>query len=394
MYIDKSTVHLKNGKSYTRYLLRQCYREQGKIKHRTLANLSACSADEVTAMQLAFKHKHDLTQITGTRPDVSSKQGKAIGAVWMLLTIAKRLGIEKALGTSEQGKLALWQVFSRIIEQGSRLSSTRLAMRHACEVLGIKEFDEDKLYNNLDWLAEHQAEIEDELFALLNKNKDTKLFLYDVTSSYLEGICNELAEFGYNRDGKKGKLQIVIGLLCDEEGTPISIEVFTGNNRDHKTLTMQIKKAAFRFGVKRVTFIGDRGMIKSAQITELEDFNFHYITAITKPQIQTLLDQCIMQLSLFDQELAEVNDHGVRYILRRNPIRMEELEKNRQDKLRALQKVIDTRNVYAQLHLRAKDSTSLKMAIEYAKKLRINAWIEITLEERQLKLKVPKFPTF
>ena len=148
--------------------------------------------------------------------------------------VARRLGIDKALGTTRDGKLALWQVMARVIDQGSRLSAVRLAMRPhaACDVLGVGTFDEDALYENLDWLAGAQAAVEDRLFAQRTKTKPVSLFLYDVTSSYLEGTHNELAAFGYNRDGKKGKLQIVIGLLCDEDGHPVSIEVFPGNTQD------------------------------------------------------------------------------------------------------------------------------------------------------------------
>src|SRR5439155_16868542 len=146
---------------------------------------------------------------------------------------ARRLGIEKALGTTREGKLALWQVIARVIDQGSRLSAVRLAMAHAaCDVLALDPFDEDALYENQDWLAGAQASIEDRLYAQRTKTKPIHLFLYAVTRSYFEGTHNALAAFGYNRDGKKGKMQIVIGLLCDEDGYPVSIEVFPGNTQD------------------------------------------------------------------------------------------------------------------------------------------------------------------
>ena len=127
-----------------------------------------------------------------------------------------------------------------------------------------------------------------------------KLFLDDVTSSYFEGTHNELAAFGYNRDGKRGKRQIVIGLLCDEEGVALSIEVFEGNTSDAKTFLPQVRKSAERFGVREVTFVGDRGMIKSPQIEQLGE-GLHYITAITKPQIESLLRAGVIQMELFDQ---------------------------------------------------------------------------------------------
>jgi transposase len=144
--------------------------------------------------------------------------------------MACRLGIASALGHSREGKLALWQVIARVIDQGSRLSAVRFAeSRAACDILDCDAFHEEHLYANLDWLHEHQEEIENKLFRRLHGKEKTDLFLYDVTSSYLEGKHNELGAFGYNRDRKQGKQQIVIGLLCDAKGTPLSIEVFPGN---------------------------------------------------------------------------------------------------------------------------------------------------------------------
>ena len=167
-----------------------------------------------------------------------------------------------------------------------------LAGRHAaCDILDLERFNEDDLYANLDWLAEHQGQIEDRLFKSLYPKQPPGLYLYDVTSSYLEGTQNELGAFGYNRDGKKGKRQIVIGLLCSDLGQPLSIEVFTGNTSDVKTLASQIRKAADRFGGGQVTFVGDRGMIKGPQIAclraphrqaDLAEEGFHYITALTQ----------------------------------------------------------------------------------------------------------------
>src|SRR3989475_7936336 len=193
----------------------------------------------------------------------------------------------QALGTTRDGKLALWQVIARVIDQGSRLSAVRLAMSHAaCDVLGLGPFDEEALYENLAWLAGIQAAVEDRLFAQRTKTTPVSLFLYDVTSSYLEGTHNELAAFGYNRDGKKGKMQIVIGLLCDEDGHPVSIEVFPGNTTVPHTLASQVAKLKERFGVQAITFVGDRGMIKGRQIEDLVQHGCHYMTAITKPQIE------------------------------------------------------------------------------------------------------------
>jgi transposase len=153
----------------------------------------------------------------------------AVGAVWVLHPLAKRLGLVKALGQSRTAKLALWLVLASVIEQGSRLSAVRLAQQHAvCDLLALEAFNEDELYQAMDWLDEQQPALEEALFTrrYATAGQAPTLYLYDVTSSYLEGGHNELGEYGYNRDGKRGKKQIVIGLLTDEEGWPITVEVF------------------------------------------------------------------------------------------------------------------------------------------------------------------------
>lgn len=388
MHIDTSKIVSKNGKVYVRHLLRDSYKENGKTKHHTIANLSKCSEAEIAALKYAMRNKHDLTALKSIRNDLRITQGKAIGAVFVLYTIADRLGITKALGNSREGKLALWQILSRVIDQGSRLSSVRLANLHAFEFLGLDKFNEDDLYKNLSWLSKEQEGIEDYLFKKEGKKKKPTLFLYDVTSSYLEGEHNELAQFGYNRDGKKGKKQIVIGLLCDEEGTPLSVEVFEGNTNDCKTVYSQIKKAANRFGVEEVTFVGDRGMLKSTQTKELKEHNFHYITAITKKQIDTLMNNGYIQLDLFDSELAEIERDGERYILRRNPMRQQEIASSRENKLMSLRKLLYQKNEYLALHKKAKLITAINNLIKYAAKLKIQKIVKFIEAERYIEMTV------
>ena len=212
MYVDSTT----QGK-YTRHLLRESFREDGKVKHRTIANLSRCPKEEIDGIRLALKHKKDLAALVSIPEVVSCKQGLSVGAVWLVYDLARQLGITKALGTSREGKLALWQVIARVIDQGSRLSAVRLAGHHAaCDILGLGAFNEDDLYENLDWLDKHQARIEDRLFKTLHAENKPGLYLYDVTSSYLEGCCNELGAFGYNRDGKRGKQQMWATEACSK----------------------------------------------------------------------------------------------------------------------------------------------------------------------------------
>lgn len=378
MYLDSSSTTV-NGKTYHRHLLRRSFREDGKVKHETIANLSACGAEEIEAIRLALRHKGDLKAMLQQRPAVSLRQGLSVGAVWTAFELARQLGLEHALGDTRQGRLALWQIIARLLDQGSRLSAVRLARAHAaCDVLGLDAFNEDDLYANLDWLCENQERIEK---SLAQDRTPGGLFLYDVTSSYLEGEHNALAAFGYNRDGKRGKMQIVIGLLCDETGEPLSVEVFEGNTQDTRTMHAQIAKAAERFGGGPVTFVGDRGMIKGPQIEELAAAGFHYITAITKAQIETMLRRGVFQLDMFDEALAEIcADSGERYVLRRNPVRAGEIAKSRQGKLAALRKLQEAANERLAAHPRAKVATALKQLQQRAQKLKIEQWVEILID--------------
>ncbi len=390
MYLDISTLH-KNGRTYKRVLLRESYREQGKVKKRSIANLSACSEEEIAAIKLALQHKNDLSEVASLSQYFSLRQGASVGAVWLVYKIAGRLGISTALGHSRQGKLALWQIIARVIDQGSRLSAVRFGAHHgACDVLDLEAFHEEHLYANLDWLQENQEAIENKLARKLHGNNPIELFLYDVTSSYLEGEKNELGAFGYNRDKKRGKQQIVIGLLCDSAGTPLSIEVFPGNTQDTKTFGQQVAKVAKRFGGGAVTFVGDRGMIKGPQIKQLQEYQdheFHYITAITKPQIEKLLREDTIQIGLFDQELAEVQlQESFRLILRRNPIRAEEIKQSRARKYQALLRFVAEQNRYLQEHGRAKASVAKRRITAKSKQLKIDQWTIASSQRRSMSL--------
>jgi len=199
MYVDVSHVR-QGGKTYTRCLLRESYREDGKVKHRTIANLSGCSAAEIEAIRLALRHKDNLSALGTNASEIVIKQGLSYGAVHVVYEVARSLGIVAALGPTRDGRLALWQIIARVIDQGSRLSAVRLAQAHAAkEILGLNGFDEDDLYANLDWLAKQQPDIEKVLFE--KQEASEGLFLYDVTSTYLEGKHNAFGAFGYNRDG-------------------------------------------------------------------------------------------------------------------------------------------------------------------------------------------------
>jgi hypothetical protein len=387
MHIVRNKSAPKGSKKiYHSTLLRESYREGRKVKKRTVANLSRCTPGEIAAIELALRYKDDLG-VLGSLEGVQLQEGLSVGAVWTIYQVARDLGIDKALGSEFAGKLALWQVMARVIDQGSRLSAVRLAQVHAaCDTLGIRRgFDENDLYENLGWLSDNRRKIERKLFFARRGKEKPEIFLYDVTSSYLEGNKNVFGEYGYSRDKKKGKKQIVIGLLCDKYGEPVSAEVFAGNTQDPNTFYSQISRVAEEFGCEKVTFVGDRGMIKSAQIEALPE-GFHYITAITKPQIESLIKKGAFQLELFTEQVCEVKYEDVRYILRRNPYRAEEISETRLSKQRSVEKFIRKKNEYLREHSRAWVSAAMREVNEKIKKLKIDKWLKVKEKQRVLQL--------
>jgi transposase len=246
----------------------------------------------------------------------------------------------------------------------------------------MNDFNENHLYQNLDWLSLNQEKIENKLYKLrYPDNTPNNIYLYDITSSYLEGEKNELSSFGYNRDKKTGKKQIVIGLLTDGDGVPLSVEVFDGNTSDSKTVSAQLTKIKKRFKGSNIVFVGDRGMLKSDQITDVYNHGYHYITGITKPQINKLIKEGVIDKTLFDVKLSEIESDGVRYILKLNPIRKEETEKVRESKYNKLLLKAKELNEYLKEHKKASLETAEKNIVEYAKKLKINDWIILEANE-------------
>ena len=389
MYVSHAKWPSSNGKVYESIYLRESFRQDGAVKHREIANLTHCDPAEIAAIELALKHKGDLSSLSSLG-HVQLRQGSAVGAVWVAAEVARRIGLTRALGSDFPAQLALWQIIARLIDQGSRLSAVRLAQVHAaCDILGIRRgFDENDLYDNLSWLCNNQDRIERELFAARHRDSKPQLFLYDVTSSYLEGEQNAFGDYGYNRDGKKSKKQIVIGMLCDDDGTPVSTEVFRGNTQDPKTFHSQITKAGKQFGCEKVSFVGDRGMIKSGQIEELSKAGFHYITAITKPQIEKLLSTKVLQLELFEDALCEVEQDSVRYVLRRNPVRAGEIAATRAGKQAKVAALVAERNTYLATRPKAKVNAAVKKVTAKIARLKADGWLTVESEARTLRLAV------
>ena len=377
----------KGTRIYKTVYLAESFRQDGKVKKRYIANLSDCPDTIITAIRNELKHPGAFSG--SNLNSLRFEQGKSFGGLFVVQQICKRLGICIALGKDiRQSGLALFQLAARILCQRSRLySAIEWAPLTAIEeVLHLDAFNEDSLYANLDWLSKNQEKIENRLFHFRHQDVGSKtIYLYDVTSSYFEGTQNELASWGYNRDGKKGKMQIVIGLLCDQDGYPISVQVFKGNTQDTQTVNDQLAKLRTNFGIEHVVMVGDRGMIKSASIDEMIKLKWHYITAITKPQIEQLIRQNIIQLALFDEKLIEVKQvDDIRYILRRNPARAAEIAKTRSEKIEKIKSFAQIKNDYLQTHTKASLPVALEKIKAKANRLKISEALEITSDERSI----------
>lgn len=386
---NKKRVMTKGGERvYQSVLLVESYREGRKVRHRTISNLSSWPAGLVNEFELLLRGGK-VTRLE----DLRYEQGKSCGALIVINEICKRLGITKIIGNSRKGRLSIMMVMARVLAPSSRLHIVRVWSKDEAieEVLDIKRFDEDDLYEAMKWLDKRQEEIEDKIFKYRRKGKKSEdIFLYDVTSTYFEGKCNEFAEFGYNRDGKRGKKQMIIGLMADIDGYPITIEVFKGNTQDPQTVLSQLRKLKFRFGVRRVIFVGDRGMIKKTQMEEINEFKWKFITAITKAQIRKLIKEGVIQLELFEDKLGEVEYEGFRYILRRNPERVKEIRKNRESRLEYIIKCIHDKNIYLREHKRASEEVALRNINEEIEKRKLVGIVKAEAKDRELSYSIDK----
>jgi Transposase len=274
------------------------------------------------------------------------------GHVAAVLGTLRKLGLEQIIAArhSRERDLVVAMIVARVIDPGSKLATARGLSPETCvstlgELMGVTNAGEDDLYAAMDWLLERQAEIESSL--AMRHLKDGSLVVYDASSTYFEGKTCPLAQFGYSRDRKKGKLQIIFGLLCNAQGIPVAVEVFEGNTGDPSTLPTQIEKVRTRFGIKRVVFVGDRGLITDARINEnLKNVEgLDWITALRAPQIRQLVEREYLQLSLFDeQDLAEIQSPdypGERLICCRNPLLAAERRRKREELLQATEQELD-----------------------------------------------------
>lgn len=282
-------------------------------------------------------------------------------------------------------------VIARIAHHGSRLSAVRWMSDHAItHVLKLNTVDEDDLYAVLEWASTHQRAIEDRLYHdyCQRRGRPPTLMLYDVTSSYLEGEENALGAYGSNRDGKKGKKQSVIGLLTGDDGEPLSVEVFRGNTADPDTFHSQIRKVVERFGIQEVTFVGDRGMIKSKAKTALNDVGFSDITALTDPQVRRLIKDQVIQPGLFDETVAEVEHQGKRLMLRRDPATFQKEQHRRNDKIQQLVRLIEERNAFVAQSKRARPEAGLKKLEAWSKRHKLNPFVTLALGGTEIRFQI------
>jgi hypothetical protein len=337
-----TTCRRVGEREYTNTLLRRSYREDGKVKKETLANLSRLPPEAIDAIRAVLRGE----VLVGAEQAFEIERSLPAGHVQAALLMARRLELGRLLDRtpSRERDLVLAMVVQRAICPASKLGTIRaLGQSTLADQLGVAGADEDDLYAAMDWLYERQERIEDRLAR--RHLKDGELVLYDVSSSYFEGRCCELAKLGYSRDQKRGSPQIIYGLLCDKPGRPVCVEVFSGELHDDKTLPSQIAKLKDRFGLARVVVVSDRGMVTKANVELLGAADVGWITALKAPQIQRLARQQELQLSLFDQtNLAEITAEeypGERLIVCRNPLVAAERARKRAELLEATEHGLD-----------------------------------------------------
>ena len=396
MFITEVLSKGKKGKTYTSILLRESFRVSAKVKSKTIAVLTHLPAHVLQAVRCAIAQPADsLANLASNSAGAFClRTAESFGALWVVDQVAQQLAIKKALGVTFQAQLSYWQVLGRVLRPGtSLLALVRLATKcAAAALLGWRQaFSEDDLYANGSWLEGRHAVIERRLWESRTEQSGDQLFLYDVTSSYMEGNCNAFATWGYNRDGKKNKKQVVVGLLTDARGEPVSTQVYQGNTRDLKTFGAQVHKVKKDFGCEAVTMVGDRGMIRKEQRQEAIDAGFHFITALTKPEMEKLLKDKVLQMGLFEEKLCEVvGEAEERFILRRNPVRQQEIAQSREQKKQSLEQAITKANDYLVKHPRAKVKTQRRQLAAKLERSGLSGWLTLRVKSQRLKLNTDK----
>ena len=324
---------------YVTHLLRRVYRENGQVKQQTLGNLSHLPPEAIEAVRASLRGQRlvpveQAVEVVKTRPH---------GHVAAVRAMLRKLGLHEILDPrpSFQRDLVEALIVSRILHPQPKLPTVSWwATTTLAEDLGLEGATKDDVYFALDWLLARQARIEARLAR--RHLSERSLVLYDVTSTYYEGSHCPLATFGHNRDGKRGKRQIVFGITTDREGRPVAVQVYRGNTADPKTVADEVHKLRERFGLRTVILVGDRGMLTQARIEALKEIEgMAWISALRAPALRQLMDQGLLQPSLFDQQdLAEITSPdypGERLVVCRNPYLAEERRRKRQELLDAME---------------------------------------------------------
>jgi len=344
MYIDI----VPNRNSPPAVLLREGWREGKKIRKRTLANLSKLPPEAVDALRRVLAGE----TLVSAEEQLTIERSLPHGAVAAVVGMIKKLKVDSLMASrrSPERNRAVALVAARVLEPSSRLAVARMldpqtAASTLGDVLDVAGTTPDQLYAAMDWLGERKQKIEAKLAE--RHLREGTLLLYDVTSTYFEGRSCPLARLGHSRDQKKDRLQIVVGLLCDPEGCPVAVEVYPGNTSDPATLASQIFKVRERWGMRRVVWVGDRGMLTDARIREelRQVEGLEWITALRAPAIQKQVEHGTLQLSLFDeQDLFEFNSPDYpdeRLVACRNPFLAEERARKREDLLRSTERELE-----------------------------------------------------
>jgi hypothetical protein len=382
-----------NRSSRPAILLRESYRDGASVKNRTLANLSDWPPEQIETLRAALRGDKLVPAGEGMEIMRALPHGHVAAALGM----ARRIGLDELLpdGPERQRSLALALIVERLIDPAAKLATSRAldertAINSLGMTLGLGEVNVKEVYAALDWLGMAQPSIEE---ALAQRHlHDGTLVLYDVSSSYVEGRCCELARFGHSRDGRSDKMQIVYGLLCAADGCPVAIEVFEGNTGDPSTVGNQIAKLKERFGLKRVVMVGDRGMITQARIEgDLKPAGLDWITALKAPAIQQLAAEGgPLQLSFFDErDLAEIESSdfpGERLVVCKNHALAEERRRKRGELLDATEqdlKDIQKRIVRKRKPLRGADKIGLAVGAIIGRR-KVGKHFDLTITDDQL----------
>jgi len=347
MHVSK-IVSRRGEREYVSWLVRRSFREDGKVRHETLANLSALPEATIEAVRASLSGKTLVTAGEDLRIVRALPHGH-VAAVWAQ---AKALGLPALLGPAGRMRdLALALIISRVVAPASKLATVSWWADTTLGVdLGMAGADTDEVYTAMDWLVGRQDVIEAKLAArhLASDANPSRMALFDLSSSWVEGTQCPLAARGYSRDGKKGKAQIEYGLLCDPAGRPVAVRVFAGNTADPAAFVQAVTVVKDRFGLQDLVMVGDRGMITNARIDALRhDTQLGWLTCLRAPAIKLLAaDDGPLQMSLFDtQDLAEIThpDYpGERLIACRNPALAQERGRKREDLLAATETLLAT----------------------------------------------------